>query len=508
MRAGRRAPHGHAHVDELDLGVLVGVAVAQLVRSRERRAQRVGVERRRARLELLLDGELERLAAVAQLVADAHARRLDAERSAGLGDQRVALLAKAAARVSERCSSISVRAASRRGAAAARPSAHSTPEARGQSTRADPQPACERGRVQRAGAAERHQREAARVDPALDAHHAQRAQHLRLGDPHDALRARRHLEVELARQARDRVVRRVAVERQLARQRRVLEQPAEQEVGVGHGRLAPAASVAGGAGIGARRGRPHAQRAAGVAPGDRAAARADGVDVERRQRQRTSGDRALGGLGDLAAVDQADVAGGPAHVEAQHARLVGELGQRQRAGDAAGRAGQHGERGVCGGLSGLGEAAGGLHDLRLGQPERAGVARERPQVGGEQRRERGVERRGGRALVLAEGAHEIAGERQVRAGQQLLEQLAEQALVGGVGVGVQQRDRDRLRLGGSQLLDQLARERGLEREQRAVRSHALGNREAQLRGDERRGRARRTACTAADGSGERARSRR
>ena len=71
-----------------------------------------------------------------------------------------------------------MRAASRRGAAAARPSALSTPQARGQMIRSIPSSLGERDGVQRAGAAERHQREAARIDAALHGHHAQRAQHL------------------------------------------------------------------------------------------------------------------------------------------------------------------------------------------------------------------------------------------------------------------------------------------------------------------------------------------
>ena len=58
---------------------------------------------------------------------------------------------------------------------------------------------------------------------------------------------------------------------------------AEQEVGVGDRRLGPAAPVAGGPGVGAGRARPDAQRAAAVAPPDRAAAGADGVDVDHRQ---------------------------------------------------------------------------------------------------------------------------------------------------------------------------------------------------------------------------------
>ncbi len=340
--------------------------------------------------------------------------------------------------------------------------------------------------MQRPGAAERHQREAARVDAALDAHHAQRAEHRGLGDAHDSLRAGDRLELQLVGQARDRALGRGPVEREAAGERRVLEQPPEQQVGVGDGRLAPAASVARRPGIGPGGGGPHAQRAAGVAPGDRAAAGADGVDVERRQRQRAPGDRALGGLGNLAAIDQADVAGGAAHVEAQHVGLPRELCQQERPADAAGGAGEHRQRRVRARVGKVGEAAGGLHDLRLGHAEGAGVAGQAAEIGGQQGGEGGVERGRGGALVLAERADELARERHVRAGQELREQGPEQPLVRGVGVGMKQRHGDRLRRGVGEPGDQLARLAGVERAQRAVGPHALGHGEAQLGRHERR----------------------
>ena len=97
----------------------------------------------------------------------------------------------------------------------------------------DAELACQRGGVQRARAAEGHEREPARVDPALDGHQAQRTQHLGLGDADDALRAREQVEVELAGEPRHGALGGGALEREAARQRRVLEQAAEQQVGVG-----------------------------------------------------------------------------------------------------------------------------------------------------------------------------------------------------------------------------------------------------------------------------------
>ena len=97
-----------------------------------------------------------------------------------------------------------------------------------------------------------------------------------------------------------------------------------------------AAAVARRAGIGARRAGPDPQRAARVAPGDRAAAGADGVDGEHRQRQRPAGDLAGAVLLDRAAVDHADVARGPAHVEAQRVGRAGRASHERGSGGAAG----------------------------------------------------------------------------------------------------------------------------------------------------------------------------
>ena len=71
---------------------------------------------------------------------------------------------------------------------------------------------------------------------------------------------------------------------------------AEHEVGVGDGRLEPAAAVAGRPGIGAGALRADAQRAAAVAPGDRAAACADGLQVDGRQADRKAVELALCGV--------------------------------------------------------------------------------------------------------------------------------------------------------------------------------------------------------------------
>ncbi len=135
--------------------------------------------------------------------------------------------------------------------------------------------------MQRAGAAERDEGEVARVVAALDRDDAERAQHLRVHDLDHRGRV----------DAGQRRGRRVAVEHEPAGELR--RQPAEQQVRVGHGRAA-AGAVAGGPGIGARALRPDADRPARVETDERAAAGADGVQVDGRQPDREAADDALG----------------------------------------------------------------------------------------------------------------------------------------------------------------------------------------------------------------------
>ena len=106
-----------------------------------------------------------------------------------------------------------------------------------------------------------------------------------------------------------------------------------------------------------------------VAPADRAAAGADGVDVDHRQLDDAPLDLARVGPADPPALDDAHVAGGPTHVDADRLALTGEASQKRRAHGPAGGPGQHAPGARARGLGGRCHAAGGLHDQRRGQPE-------------------------------------------------------------------------------------------------------------------------------------------
>jgi hypothetical protein len=171
--------------------------------------------------------------------------------------------------------------------------------------------------MHRAGAAERDERVAAWIDPALDRHHAQCPEHLLVRDPDDAGGRLGGVHVQLPAQALECAAGRVDVEPHAARERGVGVEIAERHVRVGDGRILSAGAVAGWTWLRARGLRADAEGASGVGPGDAPASGADGVHVDHRQLEHSSADRSLGCLPHLAAVDHGDVARSPTHVEGQ-----------------------------------------------------------------------------------------------------------------------------------------------------------------------------------------------
>ena len=139
--------------------------------------------------------------------------------------------------------------------------------------------------VQRPGAAERDEREVARVVPALHGDEPDRLGHQRLGDADDALRRLAHRHVQALRPPAPRA--RAAASGSSRTMLSVKFSGTirdEDDVGVGHGRLGAAATVARRARVGTGAPRSHARQAAGVDPGDAAAARADLHEVDDRAR--------------------------------------------------------------------------------------------------------------------------------------------------------------------------------------------------------------------------------
>ena len=202
------------------------------------------------------------------------------------------------------------------------------------------------GRVQRAGAAEGAEREVARVEAALDQHRAQGTDHVVVGDADDGEGRVGHAAAEASGDAGDGRVRGVGVEGHAAAEEVVGVEAAEDEIGVGDGGLGAALAVAGGAGCRAGTLRADAQHAALVDPGERAAAGADGADVDHRDLDRHAPfDLERGGERLPAADHGGDVGRGAAHVERDQMVDAGEPGDVAAGDHAAGRAGdQHLDR--------------------------------------------------------------------------------------------------------------------------------------------------------------------
>ena len=144
---------------------------------------------------------------------------------------------------------------------------------------------------------------------------------------------------------------------------------ADHQVGVGH-RERPAAPVARGTGIGARRIRADPV-ARPVEVQDRAAAGGDGVDAHHRRAHAHPGNQRLERALEFAVV-VGDVGRGAAHVEADDLVVAGQAGGAHRPDHAAGRTGQDAVLAVE--VAGVGETAVGLHEHEPGAAQVLGDA--------------------------------------------------------------------------------------------------------------------------------------
>ena len=174
------------------------------------------------------------------------------------------------------------------------------------------------------------------------------------------------------------------------------------------------------------------------------------MDVDHRQLDRPAVNLARVGAADLTALDDADVAGSPAHVEAEGIAVAAELGQETGANCASRRPGEDAPGARPRRLLGGGDAAGGAHHQRLWQSGVRARLAQLAEVAPEQRAEVGVDHRRRAALVLAEAGQDLMGSGDVDAGQALAQVGGDPLLVGRVEIGEEQADGDRF---GSARLD-------------------------------------------------------
>ncbi len=174
------------------------------------------------------------------------------------------------------------------------PQAESTAATRGTTTRVQLELAGDFGRVQPRCAAKGEQRELPGVDAAAHRDEPHPSGHRGVDDAMDALRRREPADPESCGDTVDRGLGGSAVEMAPAAEKARRIEIAEHQVGVGDGRRVAAGAVAGGTGNRAGALRADMQDAAGIDPGDRAAAGADAGDVEAVERDRVAGDPAAG----------------------------------------------------------------------------------------------------------------------------------------------------------------------------------------------------------------------
>ena len=196
-------------------------------------------------------------------------------------------------------------------------------------------------RVHRARAAEGEERELARVVPLVDRDEASRPGHLVVDDAHHGGGGFDRVEAErLADLLPHDPCNRVDVGGRFEPRDGPGVDAAQQQVGIGDGRLAAPPAVADGAGRRARALRTDPQQPAVVDPGDAAAARADGLDVHHRHPERHSvADVLLRRRRGRATAHDGDIEARPAHV------ATDDVGKARRAAEMGGRDGTGGGTG-------------------------------------------------------------------------------------------------------------------------------------------------------------------
>ena len=268
-----------------------------------------------------------------------------------------------------------------------------------------------------ASSPEGEQRELPRVQAAFDANDPERARHLRVRHAHGAQGDVLGREAQLLAERGEGLLREFTPQHHLTAKLRAVGEVAEEEVGVGHRGFIAAHVVGGGTWLGTRRVGADAQRAAGIGPCYRAAARADGVDVDHGEFYGNACDHRLRGRLGFAGQDRGDIRARTAHVEGKEVLETAEGAHVGRADDASRRAREDTASGVGYGVVHASYAARGLHYERWRTPGFFDPLRKPPQVGGEPRGQVGIGGRRGEPFVLAELGQDLAAKGDVHFGE-------------------------------------------------------------------------------------------
>ena len=356
----------------------------------------------------------------------------------------------------------------------------------------------EPGGMKRRGAAEGDHGAVPDLGSPLDGVDARRRGHVLVDDLDHAQGGRARVAGQRgADMALERRGRGMRVEVEGAAREGVRRQPAQRQVGVGHGGPRAAARVAGRAGIGARALRADLDAPEMVDRGEGSAARADLDHLDHRdlQRRAASLHEAVGAVDleraaekRLAVVEQADLRGGAAHVETDDpafAHAFRHVSGKDRAARRSGLDQPHRKR--RGGSDGDKAAARGHQQAGAGKP---GVGETRlhvPQIAAHDRLDVGVGDGRGLALVFADLRTDLRRQRHRHRREPFAHDGADALLVGGVGIGVEQPHRDASHAGPLQRVEPCGDGGLVERgEHVAARRDAFRDGQAQLPGHERR----------------------
>ncbi len=183
-----------------------------------------------------------------------------------------------------------------------------------------------------------------------------------------------------------------------------------------------------------------------------------------------------------AVLDQGNVGRGAAHIEAERLRISGKRRHESRAGDTAGRAGQHCVYRRLAGALDAHDAAVGAHDIDAGlELDAAEFFLKAVQVPAHARPNVGVHDGDQRALVFAELRQDFRRQRHGHVWRDFLDNGFDPLFMLRVRVGVHQRDRYRFRAQFDQVADGLARRCLVERrDDLAARIHAFPDAAGQL----------------------------
>ena len=292
-----------------------------------------------------------------------------------------------------------------------------------------------------------NEREFARIEAAFDGYFAHPLRHVVAGNAVDAggrfLQGQSH---RLCNLRLDRAPRGGQIKTHLAAGKIIRIEVAEREIGIGRGRKRAAPAVASRAWCGSRALRADAQQAALIHPGDRAAPRADGVNIEHGQCDLVPRD--------LTIVDRARRADRHRGLEARSAHVCSDaaigaerLGEEQSGSGTARRPRQQGERRLPARKLRRDDAAVRLHDQENTAEARPLQASDQPiEIAVELGPDIGIERGRAHTLVETDRRQQIGRYRQISIGELAPHQLGRRLLVRRIGESVHEADRDGLDL--------------------------------------------------------------